>query len=145
VKSNRSLLRQSGRHVPAPTIEHEDSNFPPLGQKLTYYFAPYVSCCSSYEIHFAPSLSYCLQNRFEFVAGEDGRRAPLKRGRQCRSFWYFAESQAGHPRQQLMGDGYPEKQVWNKQEADCGICEVGMRNQKQHKAEDDTNRNNMSP
>ena len=44
-----------------------------------------------------------------------------------------------------MGDGYPEKQVWNKQEADCGICEVGMRNQKQHKAEDDTNRNNMSP
>ena len=43
-----------------------------------------------------------------------------------------------------MGDGYPEKQVRNKQEADCGIREVGMRNQKQQKAEDDTDRSDIS-
>jgi hypothetical protein len=75
---------------------------------------------------------------------EDGRRGPLERGRQCRRFRHIAEPQVGHARQQLMGGRYPEKQIRKKQDAGCGICEVGMRNQKQHKADDDHNRRNVS-
>jgi hypothetical protein len=44
-----------------------------------------------------------------------------------------------------MGRRYSEKEIRNKQEAGCGIYEVGMRKQEQHKAEDDPNRRNEFP
>ena len=76
---------------------------------------------------------------------EAGGRGPLESGRQSRSIRHIAESQVGHARQKMMGRWYSEKQIWNQQETGCGICEVGMRNQKQHKAEDDRNRRNVFP